>query len=45
MWYPLDGTDVVMTFDGVSLDKAKTNGLVVTGLGFKLTRIELISAQ
>jgi hypothetical protein len=45
VWYPLDGNDVVMTFDEVSLDKAKTNGLVVTGLGFKLTRIELISAQ
>ena len=45
VWYPLDGNDVVMTFDEVSLDKAKTSGLVVTGLGFKLTRIELISAQ
>lgn len=44
-WYPLDGNDVVLAFDEVSLDKVKTSGLVVTGLGFVLTRIELISAQ
>lgn len=44
-WQPLDGTDVVLTFDEQSLDKVKTSGLVVTGLGFTLTRIELISAQ
>jgi hypothetical protein len=36
---------VVLTFDEVSLDKLKTKGLVVTGLGFVLTRIELVSAQ
>ena len=45
VWYPLDGTDVVLTFDAVSLDKVKTSGLVVTGLGFVLTRIELVTAQ
>ncbi len=45
VWYPLDGNDVVLTFDEVSLDKLKTSGLVVTGLGFTLTRIELITAQ
>lgn len=44
-WQPLDGTDVVLTFDEQSLDKIKTKGLVVTGLGFVLKRIELISAQ
>lgn len=44
-WQPLDGTDVVLTFDEQSLDKVKTSGLVVTGVGFVLTRIELISAQ
>lgn len=44
-WYPLDGNDVVLTFDETSLDKVKTSGLVVTGLGFQLTRIELITAQ
>ena len=45
VWYKLDGNDVVLTFDKVSLDKIKTSGLVVTGLGFTLTRMELISAQ
>ena len=46
VWYRLDGTDVVLTFDNpVLLDHLKTSGLVITGLGFALTRIELISAQ
>jgi len=46
VWYKLDGNDVVLTFDNpVLLDHLKTSGLVVTGLGFMLTKIELISAQ
>lgn len=45
VWMDLNGTDVVLTFDEESLDRLKTSGLVVTGLGFVLTRIELISAQ
>lgn len=45
VWYPLDGTDVVYMFDPVALDQVKTRGLIVTGVGFTLTRIELISAQ
>ena len=45
VWYPMDGTDVVYMFDPVALDKVKTRGLIVTGVGFTLTRIELISAQ
>ncbi|MCR4918784.1 MAG: hypothetical protein K5928_03080 [Prevotella sp.] len=45
LWQSLDGTDVVLTFDAQSLDKVKTSGLVVTGVGFVLTRIELITAQ
>lgn len=44
-WYTLDGNDVVLTFDETSLDKVKTKGLVITGRGFVLTKIELISAQ
>ena len=44
-WQSLDGTDVVLTFDAQSLDKVKTSGLVITGVGFVLTRIELITAQ
>lgn len=45
VWYPMDGTDVVYMFDPVALDKVKTRGLILTGVGFTLTRIELISAQ
>jgi hypothetical protein len=45
VWMDLNGTDVVLTFDEDSLDKLKTSGLVVTGLGFILTKIELVSAQ
>jgi hypothetical protein len=46
VWYKLDGNDVVLTFDNPELlDHLKTSGLVVTGLGFTLTRIELISTQ
>ena len=44
-WQQLDGTDVVLTFDEQSLDKVKTSGLVITGLGFVLTRIELVTAN
>ncbi|MBQ9533063.1 MAG: hypothetical protein IJR71_03760 [Prevotella sp.] len=46
VWYKLDGNDVVLTFDNpVLLDHLKMSGLVVTGLGFTLKRIELITAQ
>lgn len=45
IWYPLDGTDVVYMFDPVALDRVKTRGLILTGVGFTLTKIELISAQ
>ena len=37
--------DEKLTFDEVSLDKVKTSGLVITGLGFVLTRIELVTAN
>lgn len=46
VWYKLDGNDAVLTFDNaVLLDHLKTSGLVITGLGFTLKRIELVSAQ
>jgi len=45
VWMDLNGTDVVLTFNEESLDRLKTTGLVVTGLGFVLTKIELISAN
>ena len=45
VWMDLNGTDIVLPFDENILDKLMTNGLVITGLGFVLTKIELISAQ
>ena len=45
VWYPLDGNDLIYVFDPVALDRVKTRGLIVTGVGFTLTKIELISAQ
>lgn len=45
VWYPLNGTDVVYLFDSVALDKVKTRGLILTGVGFTLTKIEILSAQ
>ncbi|MBO6306486.1 MAG: hypothetical protein J6M55_03160 [Paludibacteraceae bacterium] len=45
VWYPLDGNDLIYIFDPVALDRVKTRGLIVTGVGFTLTKIELISAQ
>jgi hypothetical protein len=45
VWQNLDGNDVVLTFDAGSLDKVKTSGLVVTGLGFTLTKITLMKVE
>ena len=45
IYYPLDGTDVVYLFDPIALDNVKTRGFILTGVGFTLTKIELISAQ
>lgn len=45
IYYPLDGNDVVYMFDAVALDQVKTRGFILTGVGFTLTKIELISAQ
>lgn len=44
-WQTLDGNDVVLTFDAASLDKVKTHGLVITGKGFTLTRVQLMKVQ
>ncbi len=44
-WQTLDGNDVVMTFSDASLDKAKMRGIVVTGRGFVLEKIELIKVE
>src|SRR5574344_15609 len=45
VWQNLDGNDMVLTFDAASLDKVKTSGLVITGLGFTLTKITLMKVQ
>lgn len=45
VWYPLDGNDVVYLFDATSLDAVKMRGFILTGVGFTLTKIEIISAQ
>lgn len=45
VWYTLDGTDVVYMFDAVALDHVKTRGFILTGVGFTLTRIEIIGAE
>ncbi len=44
-WQPLNGNDVVVTFSDTSLDKAKMRGLVVTGRGFVLEKIELMKVE
>lgn len=44
-WQELDGNDVVVTFDSTMLDKVKTSGLVVTGRGFTLNKIELMKVE
>ena len=44
VWYDLDGTDFVYMLDNsVALDNIKTRGLVVTGRGFVLTKVELVT--
>ncbi len=43
VWYELDGSDLVYTLDNeVALDRIKTKGVVITGRGFVLTKVELI---
>ncbi len=43
IWITLDGSDVVYPLDSpVALDHIKTKGVVITGRGFVLTKVELI---
>lgn len=44
-WQTLDGVDYVLTFDAASLDRVKTYGMVVTGVGFVLKRIEVVNVE
>ena len=39
VWYKLDGNDVVLTLDAAMLDKLKTRGMVITGVGATLTKV------
>lgn len=46
VWYFLDGNDVVLLLDNpVALDAVKTRGLILTGAGFELNRIEIIHVE
>lgn len=46
IWYFLDGNDIVLPLDNpIALDAVKTKGLVLTGVGFTLTKIELIHVE
>lgn len=43
LWMDLDGTDLVYPLDNaVALDNIKTRGVVITGRGFVLNKVELI---
>ena len=39
VWYKLDGNDVVLMLDAAMLDKLKTRGMVITGVGATLTKV------
>ncbi len=44
-WLDLNGQDLVIPFDEISLDRLKTKGFVLTGVGCVVTRIQLITVQ
>lgn len=44
VWFELDGSDLVYMLDNeVALDRIKTKGVVLTGRGFVLTKVELVT--
>lgn len=46
IWYFLDGNDIVLPLDNeVALDAIKTKGLILTGVGFVLTKIQVIKVE
>lgn len=45
VWYELDGNDLIYPFDDDILDKIKTRGLVVTGVGYKLTKVSILNIE
>lgn len=42
VWYKLDGNDVVLTLDAGVLDKLKTRGVVMTGVGATITKAYIL---
>ena len=45
VWYELDGNDLIYTLDDITLDKIKTKGLVITGIGCTVTKISLLNIE
>ena len=46
VWFELDGSDLVYMLDNeVALDHIKTKGVVLTGRGFVLTKVELVKVD
>lgn len=43
-WRQLNGRNVVLRLDEASLDKVKTKGIVISGVGFTLTKVLLVKA-
>lgn len=44
-WQMLDGNDYVLAFDEASLDKVRTTGFIITGMGFVLNKVEIMKAE
>lgn len=42
VWYKLDGNDIVLTLDAAMLDRLKTAGMVITGVGATVTRVYIL---
>ncbi len=42
VWYKLDGNDVVLTLDAAMLDRLKTTGMVITGVGATVTKVYIL---
>lgn len=45
VWYELDGNDLIYPLDDITLDKIKTKGLVITGIGCTVTRVSLLNIE
>lgn len=45
VWYELDGNDLIYPLDDITLDKIKTKGLVITGIGCTVTKVSLLNIE